>query len=220
VIRPEGGEITIDRVREIQRDISYYPLEGGKKVYILEDSESMNVQTANAFLKALEEPPPRVLFILLAERIHTMLPTLLSRCRKMAIPPAPEKREAGSEAPGSSSDLLDRCFNAGREGLSAVFEFSEKTGKQEGGLEALLSQLEIHLRDGLVLRATGNAGLLLNPPGRVRPGSSNAGEIEDLLEKVRSIQKGLERNVNRRLALETLLIRMKIHQERSGESLP
>ena len=65
------------------------------KVAVVADSQRMNTAAANAFLKTLEEPPPRSLIILLSTAPDSMLPTILSRCLKVPFEPWPAAELAG-----------------------------------------------------------------------------------------------------------------------------
>lgn len=56
-------------------------LAGGWKVIVIVSADRMKAEAANAFLKTLEEPPPRTLFLLLADSLAELLPTILSRCQ-------------------------------------------------------------------------------------------------------------------------------------------
>jgi len=97
----------IDRVHDdLIRPISFKPLEGRYKVALLTDVEHMNESAANAFLKLLEEPPPRTVFILTTSRPDQLLPTILSRCQQLRFDPlAPEAIEAALiEREGIDSD--------------------------------------------------------------------------------------------------------------------
>lgn len=76
-----GKEIPVDQVRALRQDAAYAPYEGRWKVYIVADAERMNHSSANSLLKILEEPPPRVTFILIAESSVALLPTIVSRCQ-------------------------------------------------------------------------------------------------------------------------------------------
>ena len=58
---------------------------GGWKVVILVHADRLNANAANAFLKTLEEPPPRSLIMLLTDHPEALLPTILSRCQRVAI---------------------------------------------------------------------------------------------------------------------------------------
>jgi DNA polymerase-3 subunit delta' len=82
-IRPEkqGGVIKIDQIRELQNTVYLTPKRSAFRLTILESAERMNQASANALLKILEEPPPHTVFILIAEHLATILPTVLSRCQ-------------------------------------------------------------------------------------------------------------------------------------------
>ncbi len=73
--------IGIKQVRALRHEVMYPPLEGGWKVYILMNADRMDPEGGNALLKVLEEPPPRVIIILIAESTVPMLPTVVSRCQ-------------------------------------------------------------------------------------------------------------------------------------------
>lgn len=95
----EGGEkrggqrIRIEQIRELPDFINISSHRGGPKVILLHPAESLNVNAANALLKSLEEPPAGTYFLLVAHRIHFLLPTIKSRCGQFALP-APEPRAA------------------------------------------------------------------------------------------------------------------------------
>lgn len=88
----EGGgkkaswQIAIKDVRSLGEFLSLAPHQGGWRVVLLHPAEAMNVAAANALLKTLEEPPARVLLILVSHQPRRLLPTVLSRCRKLALP--------------------------------------------------------------------------------------------------------------------------------------
>lgn len=87
IIRPEGSQLKIDQIREMQQQISYQPLEGPRKVYIIANTEKMNVYTANSLLKTLEEPPAASTIILLTENLNSILPTIRSRSQILTFYP-------------------------------------------------------------------------------------------------------------------------------------
>lgn len=61
--------------------LPFRPVAGPKRIYIFERAETMNDESANSLLKALEEPPPYVQFVLCATSPSAVLPTILSRCQ-------------------------------------------------------------------------------------------------------------------------------------------
>jgi DNA polymerase-3 subunit delta' len=64
-------------------DLSLRPLEGGRKVGLVNDADSMNDEAANALLKTLEEPPEGALLVLIAANPDALLPTIRSRCQQV-----------------------------------------------------------------------------------------------------------------------------------------
>ena len=72
--------IRIEQIRALQQDILMSKHEGKKKVYIIENFDTLTHQASNAFLKTLEEPPLDTHFILIVRNIDKILPTILSRC--------------------------------------------------------------------------------------------------------------------------------------------
>lgn len=79
--------IAISQVRDLN---DFMHLSGhqahGYRVVLVHPAETLNLASANALLKMLEEPTENVIFILVAHQIHQLLPTILSRCQKIAMP--------------------------------------------------------------------------------------------------------------------------------------
>lgn len=85
-------EISIDDVREAQRLANLPPYEGRCKVFIVHDAEYLSNEASNALLKILEEPPPKVVWLLLACEERRLLPTVVSRCHRLELKPMPVKQ--------------------------------------------------------------------------------------------------------------------------------
>lgn len=83
-INPEkpGSAIKIEQVRELQQTIYQTPQQGARRFIVIDPADKMNSSAANALLKILEEPPSHTVFMLIAEQINSMPPTILSRCQK------------------------------------------------------------------------------------------------------------------------------------------
>ncbi len=86
VISPENGkEIKIDQIREA---INFLKLKSkGGKVLIIDNSERMNIEASNALLKTLEEPPEKTMIILVTSNQNKLIPTIVSRCKKVRFSP-------------------------------------------------------------------------------------------------------------------------------------
>ena len=79
---PEGSAgYLVDQVRDLVADTALAPIQGTRKIYILDRVDQLGVSAANSFLKTLEEPEDDVVFILLARTRDAVLPTILSRCQ-------------------------------------------------------------------------------------------------------------------------------------------
>ena len=85
--RPESKSrvVTIDQMRELMREIQLKPTEAEFKVAVIVAADRLNPQAANAFLKTLEEPPPKSILILLTTEPQRILETVLSRCLRLSF---------------------------------------------------------------------------------------------------------------------------------------
>jgi DNA polymerase III subunit delta' len=84
------GEIIVDDVRAVAGFLRLTPAEGGWRVVVVDSADEMNRNAANALLKILEEPPRRALLLLVCHAPGRLLPTIRSRCRKLALQPLAE----------------------------------------------------------------------------------------------------------------------------------
>lgn len=83
-------EITVDDARELGHFFSLAPSEGGMRVAIIDAVDDLNRNAANAILKTLEEPPARSVLLLVCHAPGAILPTIRSRCRRLALRPQPD----------------------------------------------------------------------------------------------------------------------------------
>lgn len=145
-----GKTYTLEDVREqLLETVDLKPFQYEKKIYIIEKADTLNIQSQNALLKTLEEPPAHAVFLLLAERAEAFLPTILSRVVVMKIRPlsaetiADYLMQAGHLA--EESHILS-AYAQGR--IGQALELVEDEGFREmrqdilGKLEALPSMSE------------------------------------------------------------------------------
>ncbi|MCU0581726.1 MAG: DNA polymerase III subunit delta' [Syntrophales bacterium] len=86
-VEPEGQYIRIKAIRDLQAQMQYNPLEGKSRVIVIDDADRMNITSANALLKTLEEPAPGNLLILITGNPHGLPRTILSRCQQIRFFP-------------------------------------------------------------------------------------------------------------------------------------
>lgn len=90
VVATEKTVITVAEVRELVTLAQRSPAESGWRVIVVEDADRIVERSANALLKAIEEPPPRTVWILCAPSEQDVITTIRSRCRQviLRVPPA------------------------------------------------------------------------------------------------------------------------------------
>ena len=86
-IAPISSVIKINQIRALLKGLTLKPNEADRRVVIISNAQSMNPESGNALLKALEEPPDRTLMILTARQTSDLLPTIVSRCRQIHFSP-------------------------------------------------------------------------------------------------------------------------------------
>ena len=80
-----GKNIKVEQIRDITRFYSYKAHYGGQKIVLISPATKMNLNSANALLKILEEPPEGALILLVATSVGRLLPTIRSRCRNLKV---------------------------------------------------------------------------------------------------------------------------------------
>lgn len=145
VLEPDGQFYKKEQISYLIEDNSRRPIKGEKKVNLLTEAHRMNENSANAFLKVLEEPAQDNIFILLTTNLSGLLPTIRSRCQILKFSPLPRAEiEKYLLAQGYDPDralLLSHLCQCNIEGiLSEDFDgLMEKRGKVLADLTSLLS---------------------------------------------------------------------------------
>lgn len=91
---PDKKEIAIQQIRELERELGYRSFTGKRKIAVIDPANLMNTSAQNALLKTLEEPPEESLIILIASHAGSLLPTVRSRCLRLAFAPVPRREIA------------------------------------------------------------------------------------------------------------------------------
>lgn len=244
VITAAKNVIQIDQVRALLTDAARSPLEGSYKVFIITEIERATLPAANALLKTLEEPAPRVVLLLTSHRRDLVLPTILSRCQVVNLRPLPlaQIRQALQARWGvdeAEAELLSR-LSAGRlgwavtahadpelqqmrnrrlddlltltgEGYLGRLAYAEVLSCSPEEVEATLSLWAGWWRDVLLVQqrledAVSNLdrkAQLAQQAGLFRPEQVECA-LRDLMQTLQRIRA----NVNARLALDVLLLRL------------
>ena len=161
--RAPSKEIRVEQIRGLASWFNTATHRGGWRVAVLYPAHSLNVISANALLKVLEEPPPHTVFLLVAHAPDRLLPTLVSRCRRLPLP--------GPDPAQSLQWLQDQKVANPAEWLAAA-----------GG--APLAALRLAQRGDSACPAW--LVRLLTPLGRGQ--SPEVGDLADMLEKVPPVE--------------------------------
>lgn len=118
--------IRIHQVRELDEFLAISSHRGGVRVVVLAPAEMMNTEAASSLLKMLEEPPPGALFVLVADDLDAVLPTVRSRCLLQRVAP-PAQAEALAWLRGQGvADAAERLAEAGGAPLAALDSDDER----------------------------------------------------------------------------------------------
>lgn len=224
--------ITVDQVRELVQRTSLSKHQGGWRVVVVDTAEQLNLNAANALLKTLEEPSQHTLFLLLSSRLNRVMPTIRSRCLKLALP-SPDftvAREWLDEQ--GVSQAQDCLYEAGGAPLAALAlaepEYRENADRvlqaltkgvamdplalaekcQDMAMSDFVDILQKWLYDLQQMQAAGSArfypqyGELLQGLGK----SVNLSRLLDMQELARRCRKTANHPLNNRLVQEELLI--------------
>jgi len=105
-------EIRIISIREIKKISSLTITEGFYKVFLISNADELNNEASNSFLKILEEPPERTIFILTTSRKENLLPTIVSRCQDIFFDDlSPEDIEIGLKKFYNLEDKKAKLFS-------------------------------------------------------------------------------------------------------------
>ena len=161
----DGKDISVAQVRALRADAYIRPNEAERKVYILENAQTMNASAQNAMLKLLEEGPAYAAFLLLTDNAAALLPTVRSRCEHLPLSPVtqreaelwldehyPDQPQAARQAAADRCEGLLGRAAAELEGQAAGdTQALEKWDREQ--LRALLDEGVLLLRDALVCSA-------------------------------------------------------------------
>ncbi len=128
--------IDVEQVRTLNLFAGQTSYGGGWKAGVLLYADRMTPSAANAFLKVLEEPPPRTFFLLLTDQPHGVLPTILSRCQKVVLPSDQEALRPWMDSVAELSEDRNAGGLAGLAGASKLGVLLEKKRKEIEKVEA------------------------------------------------------------------------------------
>ena len=173
--------IKIEDVRELERILSLKPYDSPPKICLIKEAEKLTLEAQGALLKILEEPPGETIFILTTRGETNLLPTIISRCQQIYLPPEAEL-SLGKEETDKIKKLVEKIL---RSGAGERLKIAEELASREEAIAFCQKQL-IFWREKLL----------------IDPSAKNA----QVLRAIQKTLKHLSANVNSRLAIENLLL--------------
>ncbi len=129
----------------LSHTLNFAPQIGKRRVYILEQAETLNESAANSLLKVLEEPPPYALFVLLASHPSRVLPTIVSRSQTIRLRPAPTGELAAYLQRGGDVEparaAMIAAYAEGRVGQAVHIAREPRIGEEIGRVLDFAEQL-------------------------------------------------------------------------------
>jgi DNA polymerase III subunit gamma/tau len=152
---------SVDDIRELRENVALAPMQGGRRIYILDEAHMLSTAAWNAFLKTLEEPPPHVVFVLATTEAHKVPATIVDRCHRFDFHRPSLEQIAGvlrRVASGEGIELPDPAV--GLLARSATGSFRDALGT----LEQLVTYggKQVKLEDVLDILGVADAELVLD----------------------------------------------------------
>lgn len=179
--------IKIDQVRDLKRLLSLKPYYAPPKIALIPEAEKLTFEAQGALLKLLEEPPGETIFVLTTAQAENLLPTIVSRCQMINLPPESEISLTEEEIKNYQEELAKILKSSPGERI----KFTEQIKSREEAEK--FCQIQLFLW---------RERLLKNPTT----------ENTKVLREIQKTLKYLAANVNPRLALENLLLSYPHHQ--------
>ncbi len=143
LLQSEKRTIGVSEVRLLQTDIYLTSTASHGKIVFIDEAEKLTVSAQNALLKNLEEPPSGTVFMLLAMDLTDLLPTVISRCRLLRLPPLSKTdfiRQCCSHLSPEEQGLM-YILADGEEGQAALWQDSDSLSGVRRSIESFFKAL-------------------------------------------------------------------------------
>ena len=206
VLATDRVVITIDEVRQLVAQSQFSPSIAPYRVIIIEDADRMTERTSNVLLKALEEPPPRTVWVLCAPSAADLIPTIRSRVRvvRLRVPSVAEVAELLVRRDGVEPALAERAAREAQTHIGMALRLATDAEARERRARTLQLALGVQSVSGCVLAAERDEeerqaalrSLGLEPGATVPPAlraSLKALEDDQKRRATRSVRDGIDR---------------------------
>lgn len=151
---------SVDNIRNIIDDVQYPPSEAKYKIYIMDEVHMLSSGAVNAFLKTLEEPPSRVIFILATTDPQKLPVTILSRCQRFDFKRIKREdifdllrkiaKDQGVFADDKSLNLIARMSDGAMRDALSILDQAISMGNGKVDYDSLINMLGLVTNDNLI----------------------------------------------------------------------
>ena len=147
--------ISIEEVRQLVATSQFSPSVGRYRVMVIEDADRMSERTSNVLLKALEEPPPRTVWVLCAPSEADLIPTIRSRVRavRLRMPTIQEVAELLERRDGVDEALAARAAREAQSHIGMAHRLATSAGARDRREKTLAIALGVRTVSDAVLAA-------------------------------------------------------------------
>ena len=155
VLATDRVVITIEEVRQLVAQSQFSPSIAPYRVIIIEDADRMTERTSNVMLKALEEPPPRTVWVLCAPSAADLIPTIRSRVRvvRLRVPSVAEVAELLVRRDGIEPALAERAAREAQTHIGMALRLATDAEARERRARTLQLALGVQSVSGAVAAA-------------------------------------------------------------------
>ena len=231
IINPISNVIKKEQLLDLQNDFKTKPIEGNKRVYIINECDKLNSSSANSILKFLEEPQDDIIAILLTNNISRVLPTIISRCQILNLSNLDSKSKDITEIIHKNyikiydnieindkeyinyfENLIYYCESIEKDNLKFIIKYKDFFDilKNKEDIENFLIVLLYFYYDILNLKIDKNIHYMLNYEEILKK-YMEKNDINKLISKIRiveDIKYKLNSNMNLKLLFDEFLIKL------------
>ena len=215
LIEPIDGKVKIEQIREMQRKVAEKPIISNKKVYIIDNADTMTTEAQNCLLKTLEEPPEYITIILICTNEDNLLSTIKSRCTRMHFEPISiEEIKKYVKKNYPEEDISDNIINLSQGSIGKTIKLNENKNIYENIEKIFLSMqnkdlIEIVQMSEEIYKAKEEISSILDYMNVIllRLSKQNTKYIR-CIEIVEQTKKRLKANSNYDMCIDNLLFNM------------
>ena len=233
IIKPEideikktmGSEIRVSQIREDVLDkIIFSNAESKKRLIIIDQAHRLNRESGNVLLKSVEEPPKDTIFMLLTPNLHSMLPTIVSRCQTISVPPLSDQELTDITKISSNNKLIEYAcgsvtalefYISIEEDLEKLINFIDAKDKSFSDINKIVSSLASNIKGETKAEEIENSEyvfclIIKHLLKKVQNNPERSKDILPAIQEINSISKKIYTNTASSMVIENMLLELTV----------